>query len=126
VAPAAPAFFNQQFMEFLMTDTTLSLHDQAKAFLERLRTTPDDEEHYFDVALFAHQLLAERQQVAAIWGVEDVQGIRPDLTADQAWEVLEQVGRKHDAEYGISWTTLEIVAEDLFGDAPETNTVGEE
>ena len=37
-----------------------------------------------------------------------------DLTDDQAWEVLEEVGRKHDAELGISWTTLEVVADDLF------------
>jgi len=43
-----------------------------------------------------------------------VKHIRPDLTDDQAWEVLEQVGDKHDAEWGITWTTLETVADDLF------------
>ena len=69
-----------------------------------------------------HQLLAGRKQIAAIWNVEDVQGIRPDLTDDQAWELLEEVSRKHDAECGISRTTLEIIADELFGPAPETAT----
>lgn len=73
-------------------------------------------------AIDIHELLAGRKQVAAIWSIEDVQQVRPDLTDDQAWEVLERVGDKHDAEYGISWTTLECVAEDLFDDAPETAT----
>ena len=44
---------------------------------------------------------------------------------DQAWEALEEVGRKHDAEYGISWTTLECMADILFGHAPETHDVEE-
>ena len=61
-----------------------------------------------------HALLAQRKQIAAIWSIEDVQGVRPDLTEEQAWEVLEEVGRKHDAEYGISWITLETMADILF------------
>ena len=107
----------------LMTDTTntSTLRDQANALLNRLRTTKDDEEPYFDVTLFAHQLLAARQQIAAIWSIEDVQGLRPDLTAEQAWDVLHEVGRKHNAEYGISWTTLTEMAYELCGRAPATN-----
>ena len=31
----------------------------------------------------------------------------------------------HNAEYGISWTTLETVADDLFGNAPETDETEE-
>jgi hypothetical protein len=69
---------------------------------------------YADANLYVHDLLAKHQQIAAIWAIEDVKGVRPHLTDDQAWEVLERVGRKHDAEYGISWTTLECVADDLF------------
>jgi hypothetical protein len=59
-------------------------------------------------------ILAKRGQIAVPWSIEDVQGIRPHLTTEQAWEVLEEVKRKHDAEYGISWTTLEIWADMLF------------
>lgn len=68
-----------------------------------------------------HALLIERNQIAAIWSIEDVQGIRPDLTDEQAWEVLQQVKRQHDAAIGVTWDTLEWTAQDLFGDAPESN-----
>lgn len=62
------------------------------------------------------QLLAKDGKIAVIWSIEDVKGIRPHLTDAQAWEVLEQVGRKHDANWGITWITLEIVADDMFPD----------
>ncbi len=68
-----------------------------------------------------HELLAERKQIAIIWSIEDVQQVRPDLTDDQAWQVLLEVDRRHDAEHGINWQSLEFVAEQLFGDAPESD-----
>ncbi|HWY87048.1 MAG TPA: hypothetical protein VNX28_10005 [Gemmataceae bacterium] len=74
-----------------------------------------------DVNLHVHQLLAKHNRIAAIWCIEDVRGIRPDLSDEQAWEVLEEVGRKHDAEYGISWTTLEAMADYMF---PNRSTNG--
>jgi hypothetical protein len=60
------------------------------------------------------QILAKDGKIAVIWSTEDVQGVLSHLTDDQAWEVLEEVGRQHDALFGINWTTLEIVADDLF------------
>jgi len=108
-----------------MTDTTNpSLRDQAEALLTRVKSVAPDIEP-FDINHFVHRLLASDRKIAAIWCIEDVLGIRPDLTADQAWEVLERAGDKHDAEYGISWTTLECVAEDLFGNAPKTDKAEE-
>ncbi len=71
-------------------------------------------------------VLAERRQIAAIWSIEDVQELRPDLTADQAWEVLQEVDRQHHAEVGINWHALEDAADDLFGPAPETDDDKEE
>jgi hypothetical protein len=65
-------------------------------------------------------LLADRKQIALIWSIEDVQKVRPDLTDKQAWEVLQQVKSQHDATLGVTWETLEWVAQDLFGDTPET------
>jgi hypothetical protein len=61
-----------------------------------------------------HQLLNKHRRIAIIWCIEDVRHLRPDLSADQAWEVLEQVRDIHDAEWGISWTTLRTVADDMF------------
>jgi hypothetical protein len=72
-----------------------------------------------------HAILAERKEIAIIWSIEDVQFMRPDLTDDQAWQVLGQVKRHHDAEFGVNWQTLECVAEDLCGDAPETDLASE-
>ena len=69
-----------------------------------------------------HELLAERRQIAHIWGIEDVQGIRPDLSEEQAWEVLQEVDHHKDAELGITWLTLEMAAGHLFGNAPETSS----
>jgi hypothetical protein len=68
-----------------------------------------------------HELLAARRQIALVWSVEDVQGVRPDLTEEQAWEVLRPVERRHDSELGVTWLTLELFAEDEFGPAPETD-----
>jgi hypothetical protein len=67
-----------------------------------------------DEPIDAHKLLAKHRMIGVVWCIQDVQEVRPDLTDDQAWEVLQEVERKHDAEYGINWTTLEIVADDLF------------
>ena len=66
-----------------------------------------------------HELLAARGQIAHLWSVEDVQEVRPDLTKIQAWDVLSEVRRTLDATLGVNWLTLELTAEDLFGDAPE-------
>ncbi len=108
-----------------MTDTTNpSLCDQAEALLTRVESGAPDLES-FDINHFVHRLLAYDRKIVAIWSIEDVQSIRPDLTTEQAWEVLEEVSRKHDAELGISWTTLECMADILFGYAPETEEAEE-
>jgi hypothetical protein len=61
-----------------------------------------------------HDLLAERRQVAVVWSVEDVQSVRPDLTDEQAWEILQQCRKVHDCEIGFSWLLIETVADDLY------------
>ena len=49
------------------------------------------------------------RQIAHIWSIEDVQSIRPDLSEEQAWEVLQDVKIViKDAELGINWLTLEM------------------
>ena len=66
------------------------------------------------------QLLRARRQVAVVWNIEDVKHFRPDLTDDQAWEVLEQAYDVHDCEWGFTWTHLETVADDMFPEQPST------
>jgi hypothetical protein len=74
------------------------------------------EPHGIDI----HAVLAKRQQIAAVWSVEDVQENRPDLSDDAAWQVLQSVEDDHDCNYGITWDTLRITANHLFGPAPKT------
>ncbi len=74
-----------------------------------------------DIDTYVFRLLAKHRKIAAIWSIEDMKAIRPDLTEDQAWEILQQVESSHDAENGISWTTLEASADDLFGPFSETD-----
>lgn len=63
--------------------------------------------------------LAAKRLMAFVWSVDDVQSVRPDLTDEQAWEVLLLAKHGHDANFGISWDVLSTLAEALYGDAPE-------
>jgi hypothetical protein len=86
------------------------------------------ERESIDIDFQVHQLLSKHRRIAIIWCIEDVKHFRPDLSDEQAWEVLEQVRDIHDAEWGISWTTLRTVADDLFpqpDDSDQPPTDGE-
>jgi hypothetical protein len=74
-----------------------------------------------DIDSYVLQLLAKQRKIAVIWYIEDVKGIRPNLTDEQAWELLQRASDSHDAENGITWTTLEAIADDLFGPSSETD-----
>ena len=70
-------------------------------------------------------LLAKHRQVAVTWCCEDVKHVRPDLSDDQCWEVLQQGIDQHDCEWGFTWTFIKDIAEEMFGEAPETNAAEE-
>jgi hypothetical protein len=72
-----------------------------------------------------HALLAKRRQIAVIWSIEDVQEMRPDLTEDQCWEVLQATERRQDAEIGINWEVLSCHADAIRGDAPDADEAEE-
>lgn len=61
-----------------------------------------------------HAVLAERGQIALVWGLEDVREVAPDLTDEQCWQVLVFCERSHDANHGITWHTLAAAAEYMF------------
>ena len=60
------------------------------------------------------ELVDKRVAMAIVWQIDDVLSVRPDLTEEQAAEVLGAVESGHDASIGISWDTLEIYADQLF------------
>ncbi|MFZ1932672.1 MAG: hypothetical protein WCB27_25385 [Thermoguttaceae bacterium] len=96
--------------------------EQARAVIAAAETDcPRCESDGLDI----HAVLAVRRQIAAGWSIDDVREIRPDLTDEQAWDVLQAVERNHDATIGINWDVLDYHAERLFGDGPETDEAEE-
>jgi len=96
------------------------LRDAIAEAKGRSRTIPDSSDQPTEKAdIDVYALVAQRRQIAIIWSIEDVQEMRPDLTDEQAWKVLQLVERRLDASIGVDWHTLECVAEELFGPNPE-------
>jgi len=64
----------------------------------------------------------DENTIALYWTIDDVISTSASrdiiLTKKQAREVLDEVLRNHDANYGVSWDTLDIVTDMLF---PQTN-----
>ncbi len=95
-----------------MTDATRKSASQRKHIYRDLKTL--DETAADLRRLDVHELLARRREVAIVWSTEDVLGVRPQLTEDQAWDVLGRCERIHDCNYGITWALLESVADDMY------------
>ncbi len=59
-----------------------------------------------------HELLAEQNQIALIWSIEDVKQqaseMKIKLTDQEAWEILQTVEANHDCTLGVTWITLEF------------------
>jgi len=66
------------------------------------------------VADFPMECYNPMRQIALIWDIDDVKMVRPDLTAEQALDVLEKTKSEHDTTIGVSWDTLEIWADMLY------------
>jgi hypothetical protein len=65
------------------------------------------------------EVLAERGAVAITWSIDDVRHVRPDLSREQAWDVLVRCRDKHDPEWGFTWSYLKDVAALLYPAAGE-------
>lgn len=62
------------------------------------------------------QLLAEQHAIAIVWSIDDVKQMRPDLTDDQAWAVLQLCSRRYDADVGITLPVIRQFVSELFGE----------
>ncbi len=74
----------------------------------------DDSESAMAIDHLIAELLKARRKVAIIWSIEDVSTIRSDLTTVECWQVLQRAERKHDTRVGLTWHTLQDIADDLF------------
>jgi hypothetical protein len=68
-----------------------------------------DDEHEIDL----YDLLDQQRMIGQFWGIDDVKSVRPHLTDDQAWEVLQTVERRLDANFGINWDVIRDTADEL-------------
>jgi len=55
--------------------------------------------------------MSKSQKIQITWSVDDVYSFRPDLTEEQAFEVLQNVKDSHDADIGVCWEAryLELI-----------------
>lgn len=49
-------------------------------------------------------------EISIIWGIVDVKEVAPDISDDDAMDVLMKVDDKHDANNGVTWETLKFWA----------------
>jgi hypothetical protein len=52
--------------------------------------------------------------IAHVWSIEDVQFVRTDLDDTQALQVLRHIEAHHNSQSGLSWSGLEMWADELF------------
>ena len=51
-----------------------------------------------------------QEEYTITWHIDDVLSIRPDLTKEQASDVLYKACAKHDASIGVNWDVLDTIA----------------
>ena len=74
-----------------------------------------------DVAIDLNDVLSENRLIAHVWGIEDVREVRPHLTEEEAWEVLQAVERRLNSEFGINWDFVRDVADELYPEPTNAN-----
>jgi hypothetical protein len=87
-----------------------------------LETVLNDVDFRLEIDL--DEVLAENNRIAHVWGISDVRQLRPDLDDDQAWEVLQAVEKRLDSNLGITWNTVEIIADELYPEKPASHWEG--
>lgn len=65
----------------------------------------------------ATSLFTSRGEVPFIWSIHDVRRVRPDLSDNEAFTVLEALQLGHDSNYGVTWDTISYAADTLFGES---------
>jgi hypothetical protein len=62
-----------------------------------------------------HKELAEMKTIATFWTTCDVRFYRPELTEEQAWQVLEYCKKKDPGGYRMSFRAINSAGNKLFG-----------
>ena len=65
--------------------------------------------------------LAEHGYIGDLWHTDDVLQECPELTEEQAWQVLKACEDSHDANIGINWEVISFHADDLFPESAQAD-----
>jgi hypothetical protein len=57
-----------------------------------------------------HELAEKHGYAVLVWSVADVLRVKPELTVEQARQVLRDTEHCHNAARGVTWETLKIHA----------------
>jgi hypothetical protein len=91
-------------------DAIDSVISEVEEAIENIRKySPSDLERTIDVDL--EELLADHQAIAIVWDTSHVKDQRPDLSEEQAWEVLQAID--YDRLNDPMLETIRHVAENL-------------
>ena len=52
-----------------------------------------------------------KTSIEIVWCVDDIRSLGYQCTDEQGMDVLQQVKKYHDANYGITWDTIDITAQ---------------
>ena len=58
-------------------------------------------------SLIRHLKEIKKDDISISWSVEDIRSLGFECTDDQGMEVLRAMVEDHDANYGITWATLD-------------------
>jgi hypothetical protein len=72
-----------------------------------------------DIANLTYDNGGEADTIAITWHADDVLEVRPDLTREQARQVLKYAQETHNAEIGINWDVLRVDAEEIYPEGGE-------
>lgn len=103
-----------------MTNHTPILNDDFLAQI-RAANTQQLTETLFEL-LREFERRPDADWIFSAWHISDIRQQRPDLTDDQCRKVLRNLKRKHDANLGINWEVIDIVAGILY---PEPKNLAE-
>ena len=70
-------------------------------------------------------LLKKSRQIAVLWDITDVQSLRPDLSDEQAWVVLQAADGYCDCQICPHWFDFDELAEQLFPEPDEESSEGD-
>lgn len=59
-------------------------------------------------------IVRDHDTIAIEWHIDDVFSERPDLSAEQALDVLQYIKNNHDANIGVNWDLINYVANLLY------------